>query len=106
MVRTRLCAALAAVLIALAAPVAGSAAPEGKVIIAQGVDPSTLDAMNQQETPASVVATGMRQIRSARGDLAGVIEHRALEEAVGHDAPLRLQQQTVAVAEAKTGEPA
>jgi len=37
---------------------AGSAwaAPEGKVVIAQGVDPSTLDTMNQQETPASVVA--------------------------------------------------
>jgi peptide/nickel transport system substrate-binding protein len=35
---------------------AAVAAPEGKVIIAQGVDPSTLDTMNQQETPASVVA--------------------------------------------------
>jgi peptide/nickel transport system substrate-binding protein len=34
-----------------------AAAPQGKVVIAQGVDPSTLDAMNQQETPASVVAT-------------------------------------------------
>src|SRR6187549_2302857 len=33
-----------------------AAAPEGKVVIAQGVDPSTLDTMNQQETPASVVA--------------------------------------------------
>jgi peptide/nickel transport system substrate-binding protein len=33
------------------------AAPQGKVIIAQGVDPTTLDTMNQQETPASVVAT-------------------------------------------------
>ncbi len=32
------------------------AAPQGKVVIAQGVDPSTLDTMNQQETPASVVA--------------------------------------------------
>jgi peptide/nickel transport system substrate-binding protein len=32
------------------------AAPEGKVVIAQGVDPSSLDTMNQQETPASVVA--------------------------------------------------
>src|SRR5262249_25037886 len=32
------------------------AAPPGRVVIAQGVDPSTLDTMNQQETPASVVA--------------------------------------------------
>src|SRR5882724_4591527 len=57
MVWTRLCAALAVALVALASPVSGSAAPEGKVVIAQGVDPSSLDAMNQQETPASVVAT-------------------------------------------------
>ena len=57
MVWTRLCAALAAALVALAAPVSVPAAPEGKVVIAQGVDPSSLDAMNQQETPASVVAT-------------------------------------------------
>jgi peptide/nickel transport system substrate-binding protein len=39
------------------APGWAMAAPQGKVVIAQGVDPSTLDAMNQQETPASVVAT-------------------------------------------------
>jgi peptide/nickel transport system substrate-binding protein len=32
------------------------AAPAGKVVIAQGVDPTTLDIMNQQETPASVIA--------------------------------------------------
>src|SRR5262249_13745160 len=38
-------------------PTTATAAPAGKVIIAQGVDPSTLDTMNQQETPASVVAT-------------------------------------------------
>src|SRR6266403_2567342 len=41
----------------LVAPGLAWAAPEGKVVIAQGVDPSTPDAMNQQETPASVVAT-------------------------------------------------
>ena len=57
MIRTRLCAAAAAAIVALGVPAAGWAAPEGKVIIAQGVDPSTLDTMNQQETPASVVAT-------------------------------------------------
>src|SRR5499426_3948230 len=56
MARIRLCAALAVALIVLAAPVPGAGASEGKVVIAQGVDPSTLDAMNQQETPASVVA--------------------------------------------------
>src|SRR2546421_10131452 len=56
MILFRLCAVLAGALVALVAPVAGWAAPEGKVVIAQGVDPTTLDAMNQQETPASVVA--------------------------------------------------
>jgi peptide/nickel transport system substrate-binding protein len=44
-----------AALLAVVPAVAG-AAPQGKVVIAQGVDPSTLDTMNQQETPASVVA--------------------------------------------------
>jgi peptide/nickel transport system substrate-binding protein len=33
------------------------AAPQGKIVIAQGVDPTTLDTQNQQETPASVVAS-------------------------------------------------
>jgi peptide/nickel transport system substrate-binding protein len=42
--------------LALAWPLAAAAAPAGKVVIAQGVDPSTLDTMNQQETPASNVA--------------------------------------------------
>src|SRR5207237_1100984 len=32
-----------------------AAPPAGKVVIAQGVDPSSLDMMNQQETPASNV---------------------------------------------------
>ena len=51
------CRRLLTVAIALSL-VAGpaAAAPQGKVIIAQGVDPTTLDTMNQQETPASVVA--------------------------------------------------
>ncbi len=48
---------LCAILVVLAAvPALAWAAPQGKVIIAQGVDPTTLDVMNQQETPASVVA--------------------------------------------------
>src|SRR5262245_14163031 len=41
----------------LAAPALAEAAPQGKVVIAQGVDPTTLDTMNQQEAPASMVAT-------------------------------------------------
>ena len=51
------CRRLLTVAIALSL-VAGpaAAAPRGKVVIAQGVDPTTLDTMNQQETPASVVA--------------------------------------------------
>jgi len=49
----RLCALVVA---ALVAPGLAWAAPQGKVVIAQGVDPTTLDTMNQQETPASVVA--------------------------------------------------
>jgi peptide/nickel transport system substrate-binding protein len=44
------------VMLVLVAPALALAAPQGKVIIAQGVDPTTLDTMNQQETPASVLA--------------------------------------------------
>jgi len=49
----RVAVALAA--LALALPLTAAAAPAGKVVIAQGVDPSSLDMMNQQETPASNV---------------------------------------------------
>jgi peptide/nickel transport system substrate-binding protein len=48
---------IVAILSLLLLPSGATAAPAGKVVIAQGVDPSTLDTMNQQETPASVVAT-------------------------------------------------
>jgi peptide/nickel transport system substrate-binding protein len=44
------------VLLAVLAPALAMAAPAGKVVIAQGVDPTSLDTMNQQETPASVLA--------------------------------------------------
>ena len=54
MARTR--ASIAAVLTLLSASIA-SAAPAGKVVIAQGVDPTTLDLQNQQETPATNVGT-------------------------------------------------
>ncbi|HEV8675437.1 MAG TPA: ABC transporter substrate-binding protein [Methylomirabilota bacterium] len=40
----------------LALPGLAAAAPAGKVVIAQGVDPTSLDTMNQQETPASNLA--------------------------------------------------
>src|SRR5262249_33901618 len=40
-------------------PLAAAAAPAGKVVIAQGVDPTTLDMMNQQEQPASNVGAQM-----------------------------------------------
>src|SRR5262247_2558531 len=40
-------------------PFAAGAAPAGKVVIAQGVDPTTLDMMNQQEQPASNVGAQM-----------------------------------------------
>src|SRR5688572_27679079 len=53
MIRWRLFVAVA---LTLLLPALTAAAPAGKVVIAQGVDPSTLDVMNQQETPASVVA--------------------------------------------------
>ena len=41
----------------LVVPAALAAAPAGKIIIAQGVDPSTLDPQNHQETPVNVVTT-------------------------------------------------
>ena len=54
MVLRRLLAALTALLVA---PALVWAAPAGKVVIAQGVDPSTLDIMNQQESPAGIVGS-------------------------------------------------
>jgi peptide/nickel transport system substrate-binding protein len=44
-----------ALAVALLLPPAAFAAPAGKVILAQGVDPTTLDMANQSETPASNV---------------------------------------------------
>jgi peptide/nickel transport system substrate-binding protein len=54
MVVRRLCSLVFALLVV---PALAWAAPQGKVVIAQGVDPTTLDTQNQQETPASVVAS-------------------------------------------------
>jgi peptide/nickel transport system substrate-binding protein len=41
--------------LAVLVPVAAFAAPAGKIVIAQGVDPTTLDMANQSESPASNV---------------------------------------------------
>ncbi|HEU5303491.1 MAG TPA: ABC transporter substrate-binding protein [Gemmatimonadales bacterium] len=43
------------VLLLLLSPLTAGAAPTGKVVIAQGVDPTTLDMANQSESPASNV---------------------------------------------------
>ncbi len=56
MVWIRLSAALMAAIFVVVGAGSAEAAPEGKVVVAQGVDPTTLDTMNQQETPASVVS--------------------------------------------------
>src|SRR5262245_35994796 len=40
-------------------PVGAAAAPAGRVVVAQGVDPTSLDMMNQAETPASNVGAQM-----------------------------------------------
>src|SRR5437867_11675505 len=44
-----------ALLLTLVVPVAASAAPDGKVVLAHGVDPTALDMANQSETPATNV---------------------------------------------------
>jgi peptide/nickel transport system substrate-binding protein len=43
----------------LAGPAAVSAAPAGTVVVAQGVDPTTLDPHNHQETPANNLAVNI-----------------------------------------------
>src|ERR1700687_1158047 len=48
-------------------PVAAEAAPEGRVVIAQGVDPTTLDMMHQQEQPASNVGAQIFESLVERG---------------------------------------
>src|SRR5262245_51501203 len=51
MIAWRLVIAVAVLLL----PTAAGAAPAGKIVIAQGVDPTTLDMANQSESPASNV---------------------------------------------------
>src|SRR5437773_9288215 len=45
----------AAAIVAMLVSSPASAAPAGKIVIAQGVDPTTLDMANQSESPASNV---------------------------------------------------
>jgi peptide/nickel transport system substrate-binding protein len=53
-----LCIRLAVIAI-LAVPALAWAAPQGTVVVAQGVDPTTLDPQNHQETPAANLAVNM-----------------------------------------------
>ena len=46
-------------LVVLALPLAATAAPEGRIVIAQGVDPTTLDPQWREETPAYNVLLNM-----------------------------------------------
>ena len=52
-------AAWLSVLAILAAPSLAGAAPQGTVVVAQGVDPTTLDPQNHQETPAGNLAVNI-----------------------------------------------
>ncbi len=58
---------IAAVLLLVLAPLPAAAAPEGRVVIAQGVDPTTLDMMHQQEQPASNVGAQIFESLVERG---------------------------------------
>ena len=60
-------------------PLAAVAAPAGKVIIAQGVDPTTLDMMNQSEQPASNVGAQMFDMLVARDQSLALVPELALE---------------------------
>ena len=60
MVVRRLCSLALALLVV---PGLTWAAPQGKIVIAQGVDPTTLDTQNQQETPASNVGVQIFDLR-------------------------------------------
>jgi peptide/nickel transport system substrate-binding protein len=57
--RSALVAAILGALLALGGPATAGAAPQGKAVVAQGVDPTTLDPMNHQETPAANLARNL-----------------------------------------------
>src|SRR4030095_1682125 len=60
-------------------PLTAGAAPAGKVVIAQGVDPTTLDMMNQSEQPASNVGAQMFDMLVARDQSLALVPERATE---------------------------
>jgi peptide/nickel transport system substrate-binding protein len=60
-------------------PIAAGAAPAGKVVIAQGVDPTTLDMMNQSEQPASNVGAQMFDMLVARDQSLALVPELAAE---------------------------
>src|SRR5262245_45433546 len=57
--RMRRLVALALSALALSAVPPASAGPVATVVVAQGVDPTTLDPMNHQEAPATVLANNL-----------------------------------------------
>ncbi len=57
----------ALLLLLVLVPLPAAAAPEGRVVIAQGVDPTTLDMMHQQEQPASNVGAQIFESLVERG---------------------------------------
>jgi peptide/nickel transport system substrate-binding protein len=63
----------------LAAALGAEAAPAGKVVIAQGVDPTTLDTMNQQETPASNLARHLYESLIVRNESLDLVPLLAAE---------------------------
>ena len=63
----------------LLVPLAAAAAPAGKIVIAQGVDPTTLDMMNQQEQPASNVGAQMYDMLVQRDQSLKLVPSLAVE---------------------------
>ena len=71
---------IAVVLIGVAlGPGSAAAAPEGRVVIAQGVDPTTLDMMHQQEQPASNVGAQIFESLVERGPDLKIVPALAVE---------------------------
>ncbi len=55
-------------ILSIGVPGLAAAAPAGTVVVAQGVDPTTLDPMNHQETPAGVLARNVFDTLLERDD--------------------------------------
>jgi ABC-type transport system substrate-binding protein len=55
-------------ILSMGVPGLAAAAPAGTVVVAQGVDPTTLDPMNHQETPAGVLARNVFDTLLERDD--------------------------------------